>query len=102
MRRHDFDACFVEDILDILMQIRVNLVKAVGIPDIGHLINRIIILKGSLQYKRALMRSPGLKEAHQSDQILHRIAYHKDCEQIGSIVGYSTQNNLYRIPDVGE
>lgn len=35
------------------MQIRVNLAKAVGIPDIGiHLINRIIILKVSLQYKR--------------------------------------------------
>lgn len=53
VRRHDFDACLVKDILDILMQIRINLAKAVGIPDIGiHLINRIIILKGSLQYKR--------------------------------------------------
>ena len=40
------------------MQIRVNLAKAVGIPDIGiHLINRIIILKGSLQYKRTGSKS---------------------------------------------
>jgi small-conductance mechanosensitive channel len=42
------------------------------------------------------------KITHQSDQILHRIAYHKDSEQIGYIVGYSIQDDLYRIPDVGE
>ena len=40
------------------------------------------------------------KITHQSDQILHRIAYHKDSEQIGYIVGYSIQDDLYRIPDV--
>ena len=42
------------------------------------------------------------KIMHQSDQVLHRIAYHKDSEQIGYIVGYSIQDDLYRIPDVGE
>lgn len=35
MGRHDFDTGFVEAVLNILMQIRINLCQTVGILDVG-------------------------------------------------------------------